>query len=100
MSPQLNFEQRQMFTIDLTVKNTAFPISVERKLAEDAEAVYQSIVTAIRSGSPDIVELESEGKTAKKVAVRTSEISGVQITQRDGTTTGGGRPPGFFALAE
>ncbi|MBW4683637.1 MAG: hypothetical protein KME40_00765 [Komarekiella atlantica HA4396-MV6] len=88
-----------MFTIDLSIKNTAFPISVQRKSAEDAEAVYQLILAAIRSGNPDIVELKCEGKTEKKIAVRASEISGVQIVQKDGVTTAGGRPPGFFAVA-
>ncbi|MFH7027634.1 MAG: hypothetical protein ACHBN1_20105 [Heteroscytonema crispum UTEX LB 1556] len=87
-----------MFTIDLTLRNTAFPVSVQRKTAEDAEAIYQLILAAMRSGNPDIVELKCEGKTEKKVAVRSSEISGVQISQKDGTATGGGRPPGFFAL--
>ena len=48
-----------MFSIDLTVKNTAFPISIERKTSEDAEAVYQLIVAAMQTGSPDIVELTS-----------------------------------------
>lgn len=87
-----------MFTIDLTVKNTAYPISVQRKTAEDAEAVYQLILAAMRSGNPDIVELKCEGKTEKKIAVRASEISGVQILQKDGVTTSSGRPPGFVAL--
>jgi hypothetical protein len=88
-----------MFTIDLTVRNTPFPISVQRKTAEDAEAVYQLIVAAMSSGKPEIVELKCEGKTEKKIAVRASEISGVLVTQKDSTTTASGRPPGFFALA-
>lgn len=88
-----------MFTIDLTLRNTAFPISIERKSAEDAQEIYERILTAMRSGNPDIVELESEGKTEKKVAVRASEISGVQLTQKDGSAAGTGRPPGFFAIA-
>jgi hypothetical protein len=87
-----------MFTIDLTVRNTPFPISVQRKTAEDAEAVYQLIVAAMSSGKPEIVELKCEGKTEKKIAVRASEISGVLVTQKDSTTTASGRPPGFFAL--
>ncbi|BAY65386.1 MULTISPECIES: hypothetical protein [Nostocales] len=87
-----------MFTIDLTVRNTAYPLSVQRKSAEDAEAVYQLILAAMRSGNPDIVELICEGKTEKKIAVRASEISGVQILQKDGVTTSSGRPPGFVAL--
>jgi hypothetical protein len=88
-----------MFTIDLSIRNTAFPLSVQRKTTEDAEAVYQLILAAMRSGNPDIVELKCEGKTEKKVAIRASEIVGVQITQKDGSATGGSRPPGFIALA-
>lgn len=87
-----------MFTIDLTVKNTAFPVSIQRKSSEDAEAVYQLITTAMRSGNPDIIELKCEGKTEKKIAVRASEISGLQVTQKEGSAIGTGRPPGFFAV--
>ncbi|MDH6059868.1 hypothetical protein NWP17_05360 [Chrysosporum bergii ANA360D] len=87
-----------MFTIDLSIRNTAFPISVQSKTAEDAEAIYQLILAAMRSGNPDIVELKCEGKTEKKIAVRASEISGVQIAQKDGATTSSGRPPGFFSV--
>ncbi|NJR20010.1 MAG: hypothetical protein HC785_33055 [Calothrix sp. CSU_2_0] len=84
-----------MFTIDLTVKNTAFPLSVQRKTSEDAEAVYQLVITAMRSGTPDIIELKCEGKVEKKIAVRASEISGVQFAQREGAAASG-RSPGFF----
>jgi hypothetical protein len=91
-----------MFTIDLSIKNTAFPISIQRKTAEDAEAVYQLILAAMRSGNPDIVELQCEGKTEKKIAVRASEISGVQVSQKEGAAGGSVRPPGFaaFTIAE
>lgn len=87
-----------MFTIDLTLKNTPFPVSVQRKSAEAAEELYKQITEAMRSGSSDLVELRCDRQTEKKVAVRASEISGVQMSQKDSTTTG--RPPGFFALAE
>ncbi|MGD1909489.1 MAG: hypothetical protein ACFB2X_01070 [Rivularia sp. (in: cyanobacteria)] len=88
-----------MFTIDLTVRNTAFPLSVQRKIQEDAEAVYQLVLSAMHSGNPDIIELECEGKVEKKIAIRASEISGIQMTQKDGAASGGGKTPGFFALA-
>ena len=88
-----------MFTIDLTVRNTAFPASVERKTQEDAEAIYQLVLSAMRSGNPDIIELESEGKVEKKIAIRATEISGVQMTKKEGSAGGSGKTPGFFALA-
>ena len=87
-----------MITIDLSIRNTAFPISVQRKSTEDAEAVYQLILAAMRSGNPDLVELNCEGKTEKKIAVRASEISGVQIIQKDSAATSSGKPPGFAAF--
>ena len=89
-----------MIFIDLTLKSTAFPVSVQRKTNEDAEAVYTEIVAAMRSGQPEIMELTCDRQTEKKVAVRVSEILSIQIAQKDGSAVGGNRPPGFFALGE
>jgi hypothetical protein len=88
-----------MYTINLTIRNTPFPVSVERKTEDDAEALYQQILKAMQTGEPPIVELTSEGKTEKKIALRASEISGLQLSQKDGTAATG-RPPGFFAMTE
>lgn len=87
-----------MFTIDLTLKNMPFPLQVQRKSQEEAEAVYQQIIEAMRSGSSDILELTCDRQKEKRVAIRANEISGVQMSQKDSTSTG--KPPGFFALAE
>ncbi|MBA2749740.1 MAG: hypothetical protein H0U45_13640 [Tatlockia sp.] len=89
-----------MIFIDLTLKSTAFPVSVQRKTSEDAEAVYTQIVEAMRVGQPEIMELTCDRQTEKKVAVRVSEILSIQIAQKDGSAVGGNRPPGFFALGE
>jgi hypothetical protein len=87
-----------MFTIDLTLKNTPFPLQVQRKSEEEASAVYKQILEAMRASS-DILELTCDDKTEKKVAVRASEIAGVQMSLKSGTSAGS-RPPGFFALSE
>ena len=87
-----------MFTIDLTLRNVPFPVSLERKSEEDAEALYQEILAAMGSGKPEILELKSEGKQEKKIAIRSSEISGIQMTQKEGSGASAGRQPGFFAL--
>lgn len=87
-----------MFTIDLTVKNTPFPVSVQRKEVEEAEAVYKQIVEAMRSGTPEILELTCDRQGEKKVALRASEISGVQMSEKDSATAG--KTPGFFSLAD
>jgi hypothetical protein len=71
---------------------------VQRKEATDAEAVYTQILEAMRTGSPEILELTCDRQPEKKVAVRTSEVSGVQMSQKDSTAAG--KTPGFFALTE
>ena len=88
-----------MFTIDIIVKYTPVPLSVQRKSAEDAEAIYQQIVESIRSGNPQILELTCEKIPEKKIAVVISEVSGVQISQKSGAAATG-RPPGFGSVAQ
>ncbi len=88
-----------MFTIDLTLKNVPFPLSVQRKSADDAEATYQEILKAIRSNSPQVLELTCEQNPEKKIGVLSDQISAVVISQKSGAS-GTGRTPGFFALAE
>ena len=88
-----------MFTIDIIVKYTPVPLSVQRKSVEDAEAIYQQIVESIRSGNPQILELTCEKIPEKKIAVVISEVSGVQISQKSGAAATG-RPPGFVSVAQ
>ncbi len=99
MSFKVKTAQYTMFTIDLTLKNTPFPLQVQRKSEEEASAVYNQILEAMRSSSSDILELTCDDKTEKKVAVRASEIAGMQMSVKSGTSAGS-RPPGFFALSE
>jgi len=88
-----------MFTIDLTLKYTPMPLSVQRKSAEEAEATYQEIIKAMRSDSPQILELKCDHQPEKKVGVLSDQITAVVISQKSGAA-GAGRTPGFFAMAE
>ncbi len=88
-----------MFTIDIIVKYTTVPFSVQRKSAESADAVYQQIMESISTGNPQVIELTCEKMPEKKIAVVTREISGIQISQKSGATATG-RPPGFVTVAQ
>jgi hypothetical protein len=88
-----------MFTIDLTLKNTPVPLSVQRKSAEEAEATYQEILKAMRSESSQLLELSCDHQPDKKIGVLSNQIGAVMISQKSGAA-GAGRTPGFFALAE
>lgn len=75
-------------------------LSVQRKTQEEAEAVYQQVLNAIRSGDSNLLELTCDYQVGKKVSVVSSDISAVQMYEKSSTATASGRPPGFFALAE
>lgn len=87
-----------MFIIDLILKNTPLTLSIQRKSSEDAETTYKQILDAIKSGSGQVLELSCDRQTDKRIAVLSSEISGVQISEKSGA--GSGKTPGFFAIAE
>ena len=88
-----------MFTIDIIVKYAPVPLSVQRKSGEDAEAVYQQILNALRATQFQILELTCEKQPEKKIAVLSSEICAVQISQKSGAAATG-RSPGFMAVGE
>lgn len=89
-----------MFVIDVTLKNNPLALSIERKDAETATAIYKQIVEILSSGNTQLIELECERQAGKKISVLSSEVSAVQISEKSTTTAASGRPPGFFALAQ
>ncbi|PSO56490.1 MAG: hypothetical protein BRC40_03465 [Cyanobacteria bacterium QH_8_48_120] len=86
-----------MFTIELTLKNTALPLSVQRKESEDAEALYQKIVEAMRSEHPQLLELSCDRQPDRKLGILSDQISAVVISEKSGAATPG-RTTGFSAM--
>ncbi len=87
-----------MYTVELTVRNTPLPLSVQKKELDAATAAYQMVLEAIRSGSKEVLELTCEQQMDKKVAVLASDLVAVQIYEKSGATASG-RTPGFFSMA-
>lgn len=87
-----------MYTIDVMLKDSPLPVSVQRKDQEDAEALYQQILTAMRS-TPQPIELTCEKQLEKKVALLSDRISAIVLSQKSGATASG-RPTGFFVGVE
>lgn len=85
-----------MFTIDLLVRYIPLPISVEKKEEAEAKALYQSILDTIKGDDVQVIELTCDKQTDKKIAVLSNQVTGVIISQRDGTAAGA-KAPGFFA---
>lgn len=87
-----------MFTIDIVLKYTPMPLSVQRNEEGDAQSLYQQLREAMNSGDPKVMELTCESKVEKRLCVSTSEIVAVQMSQKG--SGGGDRQPGFFVAAE
>jgi len=87
-----------MYTIDIIVRNTALPISVEKKEAEEAERVYQQVLSAMNSTETQVLELTCEKQEGKKVAVLSDSIAGTILSQKSGAASTG-RAAGFFSAA-
>jgi hypothetical protein len=88
-----------VFTIEIILKDNPLPISVQRKEAETAEALYQQILTAMRSPASELVELTCDKQEEKKIAVFSDRINAVVMDKKSGGTAEG-RVPGFFATVE
>jgi hypothetical protein len=89
-----------MFILEINLKNTPVTLSVQKKTGEDAEAAYQQVLEALRSGSNKLVELTCDHQTSKKLAILSGDIAAAQVYEKSSTATSSGRPPGFFAMAE
>ncbi|PZV01245.1 MAG: hypothetical protein DCF32_16455 [Leptolyngbya sp.] len=88
-----------MFTIELTLKHTAMPLSVQKKEQSEAQSLYGSIAENLRNNSGHLIEITCDQQPHKRISVLGSEIAAVQIFEKSGTATASGRPPGFFALS-
>jgi predicted kinase len=86
-----------MFTIDLTLKGTSMALSVQRKEAEAAEALYQQILQALKKGDTAVIELTCDKQPEKKIALLCSEISAVQLSDKSSSNTAG-RAVSFFGI--
>jgi hypothetical protein len=88
-----------MYVIEVSLKFTPMPVSVQRKEQADADAVYNQVLGAMRSGQPAVLELTCEHQAEKKVALLSPEIAAVQVYEKSASGLAG-RRPGFAAFTE
>ncbi|WP_353292752.1 hypothetical protein [Synechococcus sp. M16CYN] len=83
-----------MYVIELTLRMSPIPVSVQRKEPSDAEALYQRIRQAIDHGQPRLLDLTCEKVEGKKAALPINEVLAVQLYEK-ASATGGSKRPGF-----
>ena len=83
-----------MYVIELALKLSPLPVSVQRKELADAETIYQQVRQCLQKGQPQLLELSCEKVEDKKVTVLVSEVIAVQLYEKT-AATGGSKRPGF-----
>jgi Ni2+-binding GTPase involved in maturation of urease and hydrogenase len=83
-----------MYVIEIIIKNTPMPLSVQRKTLEDAKSVYQQVLSSLQSGANSLLELTCERQPEKQIAVMTGDIVAVQMYEKSGAASSG-KTPGF-----
>ena len=83
-----------MYVIELALRMSPIPVSVQRKEQGDADALYQQIRHTLEQGQPRMLELTCEKVEGKKVTVLISEVLAVQLYEKT-AATGGSKRPGF-----
>ena len=83
-----------MYVIELALKLSPFPLSVQRRNFDDAQSLYNQIRDSMLKERPSLLELTCEQIEHKKIAVFASELLAVQIYEKT-AASGGAKRPGF-----
>ena len=81
-----------MYVIELALRMSPMPMSVQRKEQNAAEEVYQQVRTALEQGQPRLLELTCEKVDGKRLSVLTSDLLAVQIYEKTAASSGSKRP--------
>ena len=81
-----------MFVVELSLKLSPMPVSVQRKDLHAATALYDDIKRAMESGQPRLLELSCEKAEEKRVCLLSSEVLSVQLYEKSAMGAGAKRP--------
>ena len=84
-----------MFTLELSLRYSPFPISIEKKEYDDVLRVFEQIKNAMRENADSaLIDLTCDKMDSKSIAVLSKEIIAVQIYEKS-AIAGGSKRPGF-----
>ena len=84
-----------MFTIELSLRYSPFPISIQKKEHDDVLKVFEHIKNAMRDNTESVlINLTCDKMNSKSVAILSREIIAVQIYEKS-AIAGGSKRPGF-----
>ncbi len=84
-----------MYTIELTLRFSPFPLSIQKKEYETALNVFNDIKHKMNDqNNNNLIELNCEKIKDKAITVLVKEIIAIQIYEKS-ATAGGSKRPGF-----
>jgi hypothetical protein len=88
------FQAHNVYVVELALKLSPMPISVQRKELSDAQSVHSEIRAAMESGHPRVLELTCEKSEEKRISLLSGELVAVQLYEKS-AVGGGSKRPGF-----
>tara|TARA_B100000945_G_C20242558_1_gene530674 strand:+ start:45 stop:314 length:270 start_codon:yes stop_codon:yes gene_type:complete len=85
-----------MYSLELSLRYSPFPLSIQKKDYADVERIYNEIKDSMNGNNhnPLLIELKCEKVQDKLISVLAKEIISVQIYENS-SIAGGSKRPGF-----
>ena len=84
-----------MFTLELSLRYSPFPISIQKKEYDDVLRVFEQIKKAMTENTDSLlIDLSCDKMKSKSISVLSREIIAVQIYEKS-AIAGGSKRPGF-----
>ena len=84
-----------MFTLELSLRYSPFPLSILKKEHDEVVRAFEQIKNAMRdSGDSVLIDLTCDKMNSKSISVLSREIIAVQIYEKS-AIAGGSKRPGF-----
>ena len=85
-----------MYSLELSLRYSPFPISIQKKELEEVKRIYDQIKNYMNetAETSNLIELSCDKVQDKLISVRTQEIIAVQIYEKS-SVAGGAKRPGF-----
>ena len=84
-----------MFTLELSLRYSPFPLSIQKKEYDDIKKIYDEVKNSMSDNrNTNFIELRCEKVQDKLICVRSQEVISVQIYEKS-AVAGGSKRPGF-----
>tara|TARA_B100000242_G_scaffold202519_1_gene146707 strand:- start:289 stop:561 length:273 start_codon:yes stop_codon:yes gene_type:complete len=85
-----------MYSLELSLRYSPFPISIQKKEFDDVKRIYDEIKHTMNgtAEASNLIELSCDKVQDKSIVVRAQEIISVQMYEKS-SVAGGSKRPGF-----